>query len=147
MFRFKFSLLSHGVALAALILLTQACTTGIDPNAKPVDSYGHLQIANGKLTSEKTGSPVQLTGMSLYWSNWGSAWWNESAVDQAVDYLGCKILRAPMAVGQHENGVPVDAKGGYLSDPVANKARLKRVVDQAIYRGIYVIIDWHDHAA
>jgi endoglucanase len=140
--RSRFSLLSHAVALAGLILTT-ACT-GIDPKAPPVDNYGQLQIANGKLVSmNQEGQPVQLKGMSLYWSDWGSAWWNESAVDQAVDYLGCQIIRAPLAVADASH----DDSTGYLFLPDENKARMERVVNEAIYKGIYVIIDWHDSAA
>lgn len=136
------------VALAATVWLSQACS-GVAPGAPPVEYQGELRIEDGKLTSTVSGSPVQLKGMSLYWSQWGAAWWNESTVDQAVDYLGVHVIRAPLAVGSKDEktGLAVDASGGYLSNPDENLARLRTVVDQAIYRGIYVIIDWHDHAA
>jgi len=38
-------------------------------------------------------------------------------------------------------------RGGYLDNPDAEKAKVIAVVDAAIAKGIYVIIDWHDHAA
>lgn len=117
--------------------------------ATPVEEHGLLQInGDGKVVDEH-GNAVQLRGMSLFWSVWGAAWWNESAVDQAVDYLGCEILRAPMAVGSKEDtgDTPKDVVGGYLTDPETNVAWVRTVVNQAIARGIYVIIDWHDHEA
>jgi endoglucanase len=112
----------------------------------PVKDYGILQVKDGKLC-DKDGNPVQLRGMSLYWSMWGQQWWNESAIDQAVDFLGCQIIRAPLGIGDADNPIKV---GGYLDGEVnkaLNKARVERVVEQAIYRGIYVIIDWHDSHA
>ncbi len=117
--------------------------------ATPVEEHGLLQInGDGKVVDEH-GNAVQLRGMSLFWSVWGAAWWNESAVDQAVDYLGCEILRAPMAVGSKDDvtNLPQDVVGGYLTDPETNVAWVRTVVEQAKARGIYVIIDWHDHEA
>lgn len=43
--------------------------------------------------------------------------------------------------------VNVESDGCYLSDPSANFTRVTDVTDQAIERGIYVIVDWQDHAA
>jgi len=115
-----------------------------------VSDYGLLQVKEGELCAadDKGGNVVQLRGMSFYWSNWGAAWWNESAVDQSVDWLGCQIIRAPMSVGsQDSSNNPIDVDGGYLNKPDANMTWVKTVVDEAIYKDIYVIIDWHDHAA
>jgi len=47
------------------------------------------------------------------------------------------LLRAAMGV----------ESGGFLEHPAEEKQKLHRVVQAAIYSGLYVIIDWHDHAA
>jgi endoglucanase len=36
---------------------------------------------------------------------------------------------------------------GYVHNPDAEKRKVKAIVDAAIARGIYVLIDWHDHDA
>ena len=41
----------------------------------------------------------------------------------------------------------VEDPGGYLDNKTANKNRVKTIVDAAIDKGIYVIIDWHSHHA
>ncbi len=39
-------------------------------------------------------------------------------------------------------GVEVD-KGGYLSQPATEQAKIETVVNAAIELGVYVIVDWH----
>ena len=39
------------------------------------------------------------------------------------------------------------AEGAYLEDPATAKAKVDRIVQNAIDLGLYVIIDWHDHEA
>ncbi|MCX7047595.1 MAG: glycoside hydrolase family 5 protein [Candidatus Sumerlaeota bacterium] len=102
----------------------------------PVQQFGLLKIANGKLSSA-SGQPVQLKGMSLFWSQWSRDWYNASAVNNLADQWGCTLVRSAMAV----------ESGGYLTKPDEEKAKIKTVVDAAVAKGIYVIIDWHDHHA
>ena len=40
----------------------------------------------------------------------------------------------------------VDESGGYLTDE-SNKDRMIIIIDAAIAKGLYVIIDWHSHHA
>jgi endoglucanase len=103
---------------------------------RPVDLYGQLQVVGGRLCSA-AGVPIQLTGMSLFWSQWSPAWDLASLVDTLADHWGCSLVRVAMGV----------EKGGYLDHPEVEKARVRAVVDAAIAKGIYVIIDWHDHHA
>ena len=48
------------------------------------------------------------------------------------------LVRA--AVGVHESS-------GYLFEPQAELAKAERVLDAAIARGVYCIVDWHGHHA
>lgn len=114
------------------------------PLAAPIDIHGSLTVGGGKVVN-KNGVPPQLRGMSFYWSQAkvGKDFYNPKVVDWMVSDWNVSILRAAMAV----EGDWSTAEKGYLSDPAGNKARVKAVVDAAIAKGIYVIIDWHDHNA
>jgi len=102
--------------------------------ATPVEQYGQLKISGGKLCSA-SGTPVQLKGMSWFWSQWSTEWWNATTLNNAVDQYGITLAR--LAMGTPSNGV----------DLAAEKARVITVVEAARAKGIYVIIDWHSHAA
>lgn len=115
-----------------------------DPGtATPVATHGRLQVVGNRICDQK-GSPIQLRGMSLFWSNtgWGGErFFNASVVGNLADTWKTPIVRAPIGV---------EGTGGYLESAAAaaaNKARVKAVVDAAIAKGIYVIIDWHYSSA
>lgn len=87
------------------------------------------------------GKPGSISGSSLYWSNtdWpGARFYNAGAVGWLKDDWKARLVRAAMGV---------EDSGGYLQFPAANKARVKAVVDAAIAKDMYVIIDWHSHYA
>ena len=119
-----------------LPLLGLTCMVLNAAAATPVEQYGLLKISDGKLCSA-SGQPVQLKGMSLFWSQWAGRFYSASTVNNLADGWGCTVIRAAMGV----------EAGGYLTNPEAEKARVRTVVDAAIAKGIYVIIDWHDHHA
>jgi endoglucanase len=102
----------------------------------PVAEHGMLRVRGAQIV-DQAGAPVQLRGLSLFWSQWGHRFWNEDAIGYVVRSWHVTVVRAAMGVG----------KGGYLQDPEREKARVKRVVEIAVELGIYVIIDWHDHEA
>lgn len=112
--------------------------------ATPVEQHGDLAVVSGQVV-DKNGAPPQLRGMSLYWSQAkvGRDFYNASVVDWLASDWKVKIIRAALAV--EGDWSPVEK--GYLSDPQGNTARIKTVVDAAIAKGIYVVIDWHDHDA
>jgi endoglucanase len=112
------------------------CLTLSAPGTTPVEQYGLLKITNGVLCSA-AGQPVQLRGMSLFWSQWAGAWYNAETVGHLADDWGGTVVRAAMGV----------AAGGYLTHPETEKAKVKAVVEAAVAKGIYVIIDWHDDHA
>jgi len=113
-------------------------------SATPVNDIGALSVV-GKEIKGNNGQVAQLRGMSLYWSQSkaGRDFFNSGVVNWLADDWHANIIRAAMAI----EGDWSASEKGYLSDPATNKARVKTVVDAAIAKGIYVIIDWHDHNA
>ncbi|WP_437744953.1 glycoside hydrolase family 5 protein [Sorangium sp. So ce302] len=102
----------------------------------PVERHGRLRVMNGNIVGEH-GSPVQLKGMSLFWSQW-SNYYNGNVVNSIADNWESTVVRAAMGI---------EGEDGYLQDAGAQKAKAKTIADAAIAKGIYVILDWHDHNA
>jgi len=109
----------------------------------PVSYYGKLKARTGAafLDGEKTGTGVQLRGVSFGWttSNWESArFYTANAVAAMVKDWKAEVVRA--AYG--ETGTEFSA-----SAAVQNRSRVKTLVNAAIENDVYVIIDWHSHSA
>uniref|UniRef100_A0A183BRA0 Cellulase domain-containing protein n=1 Tax=Globodera pallida TaxID=36090 RepID=A0A183BRA0_GLOPA len=120
------------MAFALPFLVTFAAITFcvlINAAAPP---YGQLSVKGNKLYGSN-GKQVQLIGMSLFWSQWNSAFWNSVTVQKLKCNWRVNVIRAPLGV----------ESGGYLQYPAREKAKLITVIDAAIAAGIYVIIDWH----
>jgi endoglucanase len=96
-------------------------------------------VENGRIV-DKDGQPTQLIGMSFFWSNWMGQYYTRGVVDTLVDDWGASVLRVSM-------GIPDSGDGGYLVNPTLEMDKVETVVNACITRGIYVIIDWHDHHA
>merc|ERR1740129_2495470 len=103
----------------------------------PVERHGALRVVDNKIVGAH-GYPVVLRGMSFFWSQWMGQYYTEGEVNWLVDDWNCTLVRA--VLGIHENS-------GYLQSPSIEKAKIELVVNAAIAKGIYVIIDWHDHHA
>jgi endoglucanase len=86
---------------------------------------------------DQHGEVLQLRGMSLFWSQW-SDFYRAETVDALADDWKASVVRAAMGVENED---------GYLLSPQPNIDKVRAIVDRAIARGIYVIIDWHDHHA
>lgn len=102
----------------------------------PVRRNGVIKTDKSKIVNE-AGDPIQLKGMSLFWSQWIGKYYNKQAIDWLVQDWNIEIIRASMGV---------DDNGGYIE----NKDELQKietVIDAAISNGIYVIVDWHSHHA
>jgi endoglucanase len=108
----------------------------VGSNLSPVERYGQLSIQGHKML-DKDRQPVQLQGMSFFWSQWMGKYYNAQAVKWLKDDWRVTVVRAAM-------GIEYD---GYLTNPEIEKQKIKAVVDAAISEGLYVIIDWHDHHA
>jgi endoglucanase len=105
-------------------------------NKTAVERYGQLKIVGNNMV-DRNNQPVQLRGMSLFWSQWIGGYYNEQAVKWLKDDWKCNIVRAALAV----------EPDGYLSNPAREKAKIIAVIDAAIQQGIYVLVDWHDENA
>jgi endoglucanase len=105
--------------------------------ATPVETHGALSVVGGKVVNA-AGKPVQLAGMSLFWSGWMGQFYNRKAVSTLASDWKSSVIRA--AVG-------VEGNSNYLVAKQANLDRTDSVIQAAIDNGIYVIIDWHDHYA
>lgn len=95
------------------------------------------------------GPGTSVAGSSFFWSNgmFGQdLFYTAENVRWLAQDWGARLVRAAMAV---DNGTstPLDQVGGYLTRPLDNKRNLQVVVNAAIESGIYVIIDYHAHAA
>jgi endoglucanase len=131
-----FLIKSGSVRLAALVC---TCLALVSPGLAEetfVQQHGQLSVKGNRIV-DKTGKPVVMRGMALYWSQWKGQFYNPDVVKWLRDDWHCTIVRASMAVGS----------GGYLTNPEREKAKVKTVVQAALDLGIYVIIDWHDHNA
>jgi len=123
--------------------------------SSPVAYHGRLSVKGNRIYNQH-GDTVQLRGMSFFWSMAGEGreYYNADVVNWLADDWKVNVVRAAMGVDevwQDRTVSPPDNMAGYLSGDnsggVSNKKRLTDVVDAAIARGIYVIIDWHSHMA
>merc|ERR1712232_113862 len=97
-----------------------------------VEENGKLSVRDGKIINQH-GDPVQLNGMSLFWSQWYGNFYNKHVVEWLVKDWKINVIRAAMAVH----------RGGYLEHKERERKKVHTVVKSAIDAGIYVIIDWH----
>ncbi len=108
-----------------------------------VSKHGRLKV-QGNTIVDKTNTPVSLAGNSLFWSNAGdtSDFYDGETVRHLADNWNSSIIRVAMGVKE-----TWDAGNGYIDSPNAQKVKIRKVIDAAISKGIYVIIDWHTHEA
>lgn len=104
----------------------------------PVAAYGQLRIEGQNLVAAD-GSPVQLKGVSTMWLNWENRYGeSKGALQWMRDNWGLSVIRAAMGI---------EPNNAYLANPAQAEAQVRRIVQNAIDLGVYVIIDWHDHNA
>jgi endoglucanase len=101
-----------------------------------VQKHGQLRVQGNRIVDE-AGAPVQLRGMSLFWSQWIPKYYTAKTVKWLRDDWKVTVVRAAMAV----------KADGYEKNPAAERNKVITVVDAAIDAGIYVIIDYHAHTA
>jgi len=110
-----------------------------NPGTGPVPYYGALKVSGNKIIGARSKLPVQVHGMSLYWSVWGGErFYNADAVKTLMTDWKCEVVRAAMGV---------DVGGGYASDPSGQQALVESVIQAAIANQIYVLVDFHSSNA
>ena len=124
------------ISISALLLCIFCLTSSSVKHKSYVDKYGHLSVEGNKIVDEN-GAPVQLRGMSFFWSQWQGKYYNPAVVKWLSKNWNCSIVRAAMGV----------EKGGYLTNPYEEQLKLETVIRAAIKNGVYVIIDYHAHHA
>jgi endoglucanase len=132
----------HGVLLVFLFIAfscksTDSGITGSTQSEKTVVGYLGYIHTKGSTIVDKNGNPVALHGMSLFWSQWGGSFYNESCIRWLRDDWRCTVVRVACGV----------ESGGYLTNPQVEYAKVTTIVDACLRLGIYVIVDWHDHNA
>ena len=106
------------------------------PAESPVQRYGALHVS-GRYLKDQHNNTISLRGQSLGWSTWWPQYWNAGVVNWLTDDFKTDIVRAAMGI---------DATPAYLNDRARQLALLKKVIDAALAKGSYVIIDWHCEA-
>jgi len=107
----------------------------------PVEKYGRLSVKGNRVV-DKDGNPVQLKGMSLFWSQWIGKYYNASAIKWLKDDWCISVIRAAIAADTGNQGY---SSGG--SAETVQRARANAAIDGAVKAGIYVILDYHSHEA
>lgn len=113
-------------------------------HATPVEKHGQLSVQGTKII-DKNGDVMVLRGMSLFWSQAKEAfgYYNAEVVNWLADDWHANVIRIPLGV----EGDWGEGGESYLTSPAKHIERVRTVVDAAIAKGIYVLIDWHDHNA
>lgn len=108
-----------------------------------VQKHGRLRVS-GNHVVDKNNEPLSLAGNSLFWSNAGdtSDFYEAETVTHLVNNWNSSIVRVAMGVKESW-----DFGNGYIDSPTLQKNKIRKVIDAAIAKGIYVIIDWHTHEA
>lgn len=131
------------VMISVMFLLFSFGCSKADTNVSPdssiktvVENLGALKVMGNKIVDKNNNNAV-LRGMSLFWSQWGGSFYNESCIKWLKDDWKCTVVRASMGI----------ESGGYLTNQQAEYKKVTTVIDACIKLGIYVIVDWHDHNA
>ncbi len=109
------------------------------PAGTPVDAHGPLAVVGTELV-DQYGEPIVLKGISSMWLNWDERGY-------ALDKRGLEFMRDEWGVEVFRAAMGVDEAGGYLSNPDRTLRMVRRIIQNAIDLGIYVIVDFHDHNA
>ncbi|MFP4014812.1 MAG: cellulase family glycosylhydrolase [Chitinispirillaceae bacterium] len=124
-------------AAASLFLLCTFSFAQTAADSTPVALNGKLQVDGSKIVGEH-GNPVQLMGMSHYWTIWGpQKYCNRDVVSWLVEDWKIDLIRVAMAA--NENSM------SWVQFSEYQEKLVDSVVQAAVDNGIYVIVDWHTH--
>ncbi|KQM34113.1 glycoside hydrolase family 5 protein [Sphingomonas sp. Leaf10] len=122
------------VLLVALLIGQAAWAAPGAPAGSAVAAHGRLAVKGNRVVDAQ-GKPYAVHGMSLFWSQWQPRYYDATTIDWLVRDWRVSAVRA--AIGAQS--------GGYDAQPAAETKRAETVIDAAIARGIYVVVDWHAH--
>ena len=97
--------------------------------------YGQLQV-QGTYITNSSGIPIQLQGMSLFFTQWSPEYYCQDVVVSLKNQWNSNVVRAAMGVDG----------GGYVDSPDWSFKLVNDVIQGAINLGMYVIVDWHDQS-
>ncbi|MGL1934654.1 MAG: glycoside hydrolase family 5 protein [Fibrobacterales bacterium] len=104
----------------------------ISLQAGPVSYYGQMEAHGTRIYGAKNGLAMEARGVSLYWNTggWGGeGYWNSGTVNALADDWKVDMVRAAF-------------------DPnlwPGNQGQMEEVIQAAIDKDIYVIVDFHTH--
>ena len=115
--------------------------------AAPIDDIGALSVQGTQVVGAN-GQPAQLRGMSFFWDIYKEAfpYYTADVVNWLAEDWHANLVRAAMAFEENGNTQSGDYEG-YIRNPSYNIQKVETIVDAAIAKGIYVIIDLHSHWA
>ncbi|MGW7354578.1 glycoside hydrolase family 5 protein [Streptomyces sp. NPDC054784] len=102
------------------------------PAGSAVAENGALSVCGEKLCNEQ-GQAVQLRGMSTHGTQWYANCVTDGSLDVLANDWSADVLRVSTYVQE----------GGYETDPEGFTRLAQEIVDKAIDRGMYAVIDWH----
>jgi endoglucanase len=118
------------VAAMAAVLWAQQTPNFAAPAGSPVARHGSLRVQGNKIVGQH-GRPVTLRGMSFFWNTtgWGGLkYYTPEVVNWLIDDWKADLVRVAI-------------------DPAeVNNENWRTVVNAAVSRGVYVIIDFHAHS-
>jgi endoglucanase len=117
--------------------LSAVCIGYLSPAQSAVETWGQLRVQGPDIVSE-SGEPIQLQGMSLFWSQWEPEFYEYNTIKWLRDDWCSNIIRA--SIGIQDNG-------DYYDTQANQEARARTVIEAAIDLNIYVLVDWHAHYA
>lgn len=117
------------------LFLIVGCGVHTPKNEDIKESLSALAVQGTQLVNSK-GEKVILRGVSYGWHQFWPRFYNPSTVAYLSQEWGAQVLRASMGV---------ELKNGYLDNPQHGIDCVQKVVDAAIEKGVYAIIDWHSH--
>ena len=94
-------------------------------------------VVSGTELRIKNGDSIEIRGISSHGLNWYGEYVNAESLQYVKDNLGINLIRLMMMLGSE------DTSNGYILNPTKNKADMIKLVDLAISKDMYVIIDWH----
>jgi hypothetical protein len=115
----------------------ERCATDVEG---PVSYFGEMQKNGNRLHGSKTKKPMQVKGMSLFWSIWGGEnFYTDESVSALATEWNVEIVRPAIAVEKDLSS--------YVFEPAHQMGLAETVIESAIKNDIYVIVDFHTHSA